>query len=75
MTRMKLEWERLSSNCQRASLGKGQFAQIVWPNPSERRRVLVEIRDTASGNLLRYGGIWSSMRDARGEAFYLLDAY
>jgi hypothetical protein len=72
---MKLEWERLSNNCRRASMGKGQFAQLVWPYPLERRHVLVEIRETVSGNLLRYGGIWPTIREAQEEACYLLEAY
>lgn len=49
---------------------EGQFAGLRL---HDDRKWYVEIRDSATGNLIRHGGIWPTMSEAEAEAERLLN--
>ena len=49
--------------CYRETINETQFAQYT----KEGRYWKAEIRNTESGEVTRYAGIWNSLKDAREE--------
>jgi hypothetical protein len=59
---------KFCSRIYRTESVKGRFGQIK----AERRTWKAEIR-TADGNLVRYAGIWKTLRDAQDEITHILN--
>jgi hypothetical protein len=63
----RIEARRLYKGCWRITLNPDDFGQVK----REGRMWLGEVRDTNTGNLLRYAGLWHSRRAAIEELMAL----